>query len=405
MNKCRLLKRIPKASRIVAAEKLAQLLTVIVANPDNMQAWIDLFLFPSSCLKVPGGRGGRKHQKNLAGKINEVIRSFPVRPAAANHIQQCDNRVAAEHKTRNKSKRSEQERMAARVSELLEDGDVRGAVRLAASEETMAPYNQYTVDALISKHPRAIHHPQYTASDAVEPLQGQEADIAAAIKSFPAGSAAGLDGLRPQHLKDMVGEQTAAAGQQLLTRLTDFTNNVLSGHVPNVIRPVLCGASLCALSKKDGGIRPIAVGNTLRRLVAKVACSAVRDRVTERLAPLQLGFGVKQGAEAAAHAARCYVRNLGPGEALLKIDFANAFNTINRDEVFISMADYAPELLPFIGVCYGQPSFLCYGDHVIMSEVGMQQGVLYVDTEDDTRHQDKLQSVVPRRWSIGWTSR
>jgi len=208
----------------------------------------------------------------------------------------------------------------------------------------------------------------------VEPLQRQEADIAAAIKSFPAGSAAGLDGLRPQHLKDMVGEQTAAAGQQLLTCLTDFTNNVLSGHVPNVIRPVLCGASLCALSKKDGGIRPIAVGNTLRRLVAKVACSAVRDRVTERLAPLQLGFGVKQGAEAAAHAARCYIRNLGPGEALLKIDFANAFNTVNRDEVFESIADYAPELLPFIDVCYGQPTFLCYGDHVIMSEVGMQQG-------------------------------
>ena len=307
-------------------------------------------------------------------KLNDVIRSYPVKSTVA-YIQQRDNRVAAEHKMRNVNKRSENERMAARVSQLFEDGDVRGAVRLAASDETMAPNNQCTVDALISKHPRAIHHPQYTTSNAaVEPLQRQEADTAAAIKSFPAGSAAGLDGLRPQHLKDMVGGQTAAAGQQLLSRLTDFTNIVLSGHVPNVIRPVLCGASLCALRKKDGGLRPIAVGNTLRRLVAKVACSAVRDRVTERLAPLQLGFGVKQGAEAAAHAARCYVGNLGPGEALLKIDFANAFNTINRDEVFEAIADYAPELLPFIDVCYGQPTFLCYGDHMIMSEVGMQQG-------------------------------
>ena len=133
----------------------------------------------------------------------------------------------------------------------------------------------------------------------------------------------------------MVGAQTAAAGQQLLTRLTDFTNTVLSGHVPKVVRHVFCGASLSTLSKKDGGIRPIAVGCTLRRLVAKAACSAVRDRVTECLAPLQLGFGVKQGAEAAVHAARCYIRNLGPGEALLKIDFANAFNTINRDEVSV----------------------------------------------------------------------
>jgi hypothetical protein len=89
---------------------------------------------------------------------------------------------------------------------------------------------------------------------------------------------------------------------------------------------------------------------------------------------LQLGFGVKQGAEAAAHAARCYLRNLGPGEALLKIDFTNAFNTINRDEVFSSITDYAPELLPFIDVCYGQPTFLCYSESVIMSEVEIQQG-------------------------------
>ena len=217
------------------------------------------------------------------------------------------------------------ERLAARVSEMLEDGDVKGAVRLAASDETIAPYCQSTVDALVSKHPRAASLPQYTENQTVSSLELQESDIAVAIKSFPAGSAAGLDGLRPQHVKDMIGAQTGATGQLLMTRLTKFTNICLSGHVPLVIRPVFCGASLCAISKKDGGIRPIAVGCTLRRIVAKSACSAVRDRVAESLAPLQLGFGVKQGAEAAAHDTRCYVSNLGPGQALLKVDFSNAF--------------------------------------------------------------------------------
>ena len=53
MDNCRLLKRIPKATRTVAAEKLAQLLTVIVANPDNIQAWSDLFLFPSFLFESP----------------------------------------------------------------------------------------------------------------------------------------------------------------------------------------------------------------------------------------------------------------------------------------------------------------------------------------------------------------
>ena len=249
--------------------------------------------------------------------------------------------------------KSETERLAARVSEKLEDGDVKGAVRLAASEELIAMYCQETIDALISKHPRAENLPQYTENDTVAPLEIQEPGIAAAVKTFPAGSAGGLDGLRPQHLKDMIGAQTGTTGQRLLTLLTEFTNLCLSGRVPMTVRPVFCGAKLCALSKKDGGIRPIAVGCTLRRLVAKAACSAVRDRVAESLAPLQLGFGVKQGAEAAAHAARCYISNLGPGEAFLKIDFTNAFNAVSRDEIFRSAEEDVPELLPFINVCYG----------------------------------------------------
>ena len=33
-----------------------------------------------------------------------------------------------------------------------------------------------------------------------------DSEVAAAIGSFPAGSSAGLDALRPQHLKDMVAE-------------------------------------------------------------------------------------------------------------------------------------------------------------------------------------------------------
>jgi hypothetical protein len=68
---------------------------------------------------------------------------------------------------------------------------------------------------------------------------------------------------------------------------------------------------------------------------------------------------VKQGADTAAHAARCYINNLGPNESFLKIDFMNAFNAVSRDEVFRSAEEYTPELLPFIDVCYGQLSDEC----------------------------------------------
>jgi len=46
------------------------------------------------------------------------------------------------------------------------------------------------------------------------------------------------------------------------------------------------------LSKKDDGIRPIAVGCTLRRLVAKIAAKQVNAEAATILAPHQLGEGV-----------------------------------------------------------------------------------------------------------------
>ena len=133
------------------------------------------------------------------------------------------------------------------------------------------------------------------------------------------------------------------------------------------------GASLCALNKKDGGIRPIAVGSTLRRLVAKTAAKCVQ-KTAARMAPTQLGFGVKQGTEAAVHAARRFLQDVQPGQALLKLDFANAFNAISRDVILQTVHDELPELFPFIRTCYNSASHLCFGDFLISSDEGAQQG-------------------------------
>ena len=73
----------------------------------------------------------------------------------------------------------------------------------------------------------------------------------------------------------MTSALTGDAGIRLLRSLTECTNLCLLGRIPNEIQPIFCGASLCALKKVDGSIRPIAVGCTLRRSVAKAACSAV----------------------------------------------------------------------------------------------------------------------------------
>ena len=68
----------------------------------------------------------------------------------------------------------------------------------------------------------------------------------------------------------------------------------------------LYGATLTALQKLCGGIRPIAVGNIWRRTAAKLAYRRVSSTLCNTFQPNQLGVGIKNGAEAGAHAARVF---------------------------------------------------------------------------------------------------
>jgi len=48
-----------------------------------------------------------------------------------------------------------------------------------------------------------------------------------------------------------------------------MVTTVSTGRLHPRAAPFLCAARLITLKKKDGGVRPIAVGDTLRRLTAK----------------------------------------------------------------------------------------------------------------------------------------
>ena len=50
--------------------------------------------------------------------------------------------------------------------------------------------------------------------------------------------------------------------------------------------------------------------------------------------PFQLGAGVKHGSEAAALVARDFIECAERDQAFVKIDFANAFNSVRRDVIF-----------------------------------------------------------------------
>jgi Reverse transcriptase (RNA-dependent DNA polymerase) len=111
-----------------------------------------------------------------------------------------------------------------------------------------------------------------------------------------------------------------------------------------------------------------------RRLTVKVACSQVKEASATLLAPRQLGFGVARGAEAAVHAAGCYLENMGQGKLLIKTDLRNAFNTVCRDAILEAVAKHFPQLLPYVTSTIGSSSDLQFADFRLHSEEGAQQG-------------------------------
>jgi len=146
-------------------------------------------------------------------------------------------------------------------------------------------------------------HPQAEAPNLEPPLPEDRPDVAPSwasdqllametvVRSFPPGSATGLSGLRPQHLLDCLNSPDSAAKAGLLEALLTLVTATSSGRLHPREAPYLCAARLIPLRKKDGGVRPIVVGDTLRRLVAKWLLATAQGRnAATALAPLQTAF-------------------------------------------------------------------------------------------------------------------
>ena len=93
---------------------------------------------------------------------------------------------------------------------------------------------------------------------------------------------------------------------------------MLAGKFDSEINTIIYGGRLIALSKKDGEVRPIAVGYVLRRLAAKCANSHVIEDRSKILRPRQVGVEVAGGAEAAIYATRRYISQHPSGHAFIE---------------------------------------------------------------------------------------
>jgi hypothetical protein len=128
----------------------------------------------------------------------------------------------------------------------------------------------------------------------------------------------------------------------------ELVNTVLRAQFPLATRPFFAGAVLWPFVKPDrSGIRPIACGGVIRRLVSKVAVGAVVPSLTAYLRPFQVGLGAAGGVEDMVHAVNRVVHAHGQEESqlLALLDLKNALNSVSRGR--------RHGLLAYFYVCYG----------------------------------------------------
>jgi len=114
------------------------------------------------------------------------------------------------------------------------------------------------------------------------------------------------------------------------------------------VRPILFGGNLIALTKKSRGLRPIAIGYTLRRVAAKCVNRYAVNKLALFFAPLQVSIATPAVCEAAVHAARKYVTTMPKDHVFVKLDFSNAFNSLHRDVMLQSAYTVLPEIYSFV---------------------------------------------------------
>ena len=361
---------VPKGSRPHFATALEKAERATLRNPSSSEAWLRLSCIASICLKAPARAGRERKRCSLATHVNRQIDTF----LSTEPLQAPPPRSSVREQ-KPTSDEEQEKHVARRVCAKLDEGDITGAVRLASSNNTLIRPTQASCDSLRDKHPPRPSDRQAFPTSDVPPLVTTQKLVMDCVQSFPAGAAAGPSGFRPQHLQDAMSRSAGEAGQRLLATQAEFTDFLLSGQVPSWVRPVLAGANLISLRKPSGGIRPIAVGETFRRLAGKCIVRVHSDRAARFLAPISVGVGVVGAAEAAVHGVRDFCDTASSGDVLVKVDFENAFNSLRRDMVAKAIADFAPDVLPFYTTCYESTSLLFYGSNFfIESAEGLQQG-------------------------------
>ena len=167
-------------------------------------------------------------------------------------------------------------------------------------------------------------------------------------------------------------------GKELRETIARFAKKIATEIVDPSTLEAYVASRLIPLNKSPGEVdpqvRPIGVGEVLRRIVGKTISWALAEEVQEAGGSLQVSTGLKGGAEAAIHAMKEIFSNESTDGVIL-VDAENAFNKLNRQVALHNMQYLCPPLATILINTYRKPTRLfIVGGGEISSMEGTTQG-------------------------------
>jgi len=381
------LKHIPRRARVASRDAYKYVLRQLAdATTDEgaTEALHKLFLFTKCIFAAsPAHRPGvaRSHQ-SLTALVKQRVEDWQEGYFGYLWREACKNAIYPT--TQQASEREQKSGNVRRAVQLAKEGAYSRAAQALQSSGVHAPSERVT-KILLEKHPQAVPE-----SDGDFPIPKRlpklpahrpftTAEVVAAVESFPKATSPGGSGASATHLLELLRVPCTQEKTGLAAVLTAVVNRLAQGKVPKEMAQWIAAAPVTPLVKRDNGVRPIAVGETLRRLVGKVWMRRLKTRAMKFLTPHhQVGVAVSGGCEAIIHGARrCHTTHGDDNRyGLLQIDFANAFNLISRKAFLLVVRTHFPELYSWVSYTYGNPNlpWLWSGSTKFRSHTGVQQG-------------------------------
>lgn len=278
---------------------------------------------------------------NLA-KAGEFSRACSVANPKAKGILEVDHDILSQLKQLNPSPtntvpmQDQGERMDTSAS-----GPVNNQV--AGEPERVSPPDQQGDTPERAASPSLLSPPVVQPAT-VPPILLSEKEVCEAVRSTLRLSASGRSGWSREFTYPML------TYNEFRRTFTTLINAVARGDMPEDLKPFLYGGRIVPLDKGKGRVRPIVVGEFLVKVAGKALLTKTQSVLAEKFKKEdQMGVAVKGGSELMIHSIRTLLE-ANKSFGVLKVDFANAYNTISRRlirEALLSETWTAPLLTYF----------------------------------------------------------